>query len=91
MRYIANGATLMLGVASLALWPCQSAMAQDEAPAAAETADTGALSEIIVTAQKRSQSIEKVPISVEVVDGQNVTAFQMASLKALPPTFPTSR
>lgn len=88
MRYIANGATLMLGVASLALWPCQSAMAQDEAPAAAETADTGALSEIIVTAQKRSQSIEKVPISVEVVDGQNVTAFQMASLKAIAADIP---
>jgi iron complex outermembrane receptor protein len=52
------------------------AMAQSVAPAAQvpSRADTGGIAEIVVTAQKRSENIQKVPIAI--------TAFTAATLEA---------
>ena len=42
---------------------------ENEASASSETTESAGVAEIIVTAQKRSQSLQKVPVSVGVVDG----------------------
>jgi iron complex outermembrane receptor protein len=60
------------------------------APAArAQDATTGALEEIIVTAQKREQNLQEVPIAVSVVSGnlvESVGGFSAESLKQLVPS-----
>lgn len=56
---------------------------QAEAPppaAASEPADTGQLQEVIVTAQKREQSLQDVPISVTAIDGQFIQDTGAADL-----------
>ncbi|WP_447761977.1 TonB-dependent receptor [Sphingopyxis panaciterrae] len=52
-----------------------SAVAQDSPPATDAASDAGRVSEIVVTAQRREQSLQEVPISV--------TAFTTAGLEAL--------
>lgn len=56
------------------------AMAQAEAPAAApaEAAPSG---EIVVTAQKRSESLHSVPVAVSVVSGAALSAAARPSLE----------
>jgi iron complex outermembrane recepter protein len=67
-------ATLSAGVALCALTASPVFAQTAAAPAAEnETADTGGIAEIVVTAQKRSENIQKVPISI--------TAFTAASLE----------
>jgi iron complex outermembrane recepter protein len=44
-----------------------SEAATDQTPSSAESAGTGSLDEIIVTAQRRAQNLEKVPIAVTVI------------------------
>ena len=52
--------------------------------AAAQTIPTGlALEEIIVTAQKRSQSLQDVPVSVSVVSGQSIKESGIANLEEM--------
>ena len=51
------------------------AAAQDSAPATDSASEAGRVSEIVVTAQRREQSLQEVPISV--------TAFGTAGLDAL--------
>jgi iron complex outermembrane recepter protein len=64
--------TLSAGVALCALI-ASPALAQ-AAPQTSEAADDGGIAEIVVTAQKRSENIQNVPISI--------TAFTSASLQA---------
>jgi iron complex outermembrane receptor protein len=59
-------AMLMIGVATLA---AGAAMAQDAAPASDN------LGEIVVTAQRRSENLERVPLSVGVLNGDATRAF----------------
>lgn len=55
----------------------------------AETADnSGRLVEIIVTAQRRSQSIERVPVSVQVLSGESITAFRQTDLRSVASSVP---
>ena len=50
------------------------------APALAQTtAGSGALEEIIVTAQKRSENLQDVPISVQALDGSKLAELQVQS------------
>src|SRR3546814_15336375 len=63
---------LLSGVAAIAMLAnAAPAMAQaapaDAAPVAASEADDSKINEIIVTAQKREQNLQDVPISMEVV------------------------
>jgi len=44
---------------------------------AAETAEPGGLEEIVVTAQKRSEDLQKVPISLQVLSGQELEQLQV--------------
>ena len=79
----ARHSNLLAGVATLA-------MLATAAPAMAQTADDGAETaagasgsgnEIIVTAQKRAQNIQDVPISMEVVSGQRLDDFNSNDIK----------
>ncbi|WP_442800507.1 TonB-dependent receptor [Sphingomonas sp. EC-HK361] len=64
-----------------ALVTANAAHAQDAAPAQAaqgstEAAPDGTLDEIVVTAERRSENIQKVPLSVTAVKGDDLRAFQ---------------
>jgi iron complex outermembrane receptor protein len=54
----------------------------------ADTQDTGGLDDIIVTAQKRSENLQKVPISVATVSGELVDKLHATSLDGLQTVFP---
>ena len=73
-------AILMAGAASLALLISTPALAQtaNPAPAAATAEDSG---EIIVTAQKRSERLQDVPLAVTVVGGDVLAATGKVSLE----------
>lgn len=76
---------LLSGVASAAMMAgAVPAMAQTSAPAdVAATADDSGSNDIIVTAQKREQSLQDVPISMEVVSGQKLADFNTNDIKAV--------
>ncbi len=79
---------LMAGAASLALLMTTPAFAQtaDQAPAA-ETAENSG--EIIVTAQKRSERLQDVPLAVTVVSGDTLAATGKVSLEGAQYLVPT--
>src|SRR3546814_8717738 len=71
------------GAATIAMLASAApAMAQDAAEAAPAGEATGT-NEIIVTAQKREQSLKDVPISMEVVSGQKLAEFNSNDIKAV--------
>jgi iron complex outermembrane receptor protein len=55
------------------------ASAAPAAPAAA--ADSGAVSEVIVTAQKRSEDIQKVPMSIQAIDERKLSQLNVTELE----------
>lgn len=77
---------LLAGVAaSLSLAPATAiAQAATTAPATTtqDAADTG-LGDIVVTAERRSENIQRVPVSVAVVDGDTLRQFQAGGEDAL--------
>ena len=62
------------------------AHAQDQA--ADQAAPQGGLNEIVVTAQKQSESIQSVPISITAVGGDQLSDMQVTSLQALQGSVP---
>lgn len=68
---------------SVLLWASQAA-AQDAAPAkAGSNADTGGTIEVIVTASRRSQSLQNTPISVNVTTGADLQKLDLLDTKDL--------
>jgi len=75
--------------AGMALFSAVPAIAQERASAGTVTADQAAqgviadstIPDIIVTAQKRSESLQKVPVSVAVVQGQALQTRNVASVE----------
>jgi len=45
----------------------------------ADSADTGELEEVLVTAQKRTEDLQKVPISIQVLSGEKLEQLQVSS------------
>ena len=74
--------TIIAGLCALAA----TAPAFGQAPAAAE--DTGGIAEVIVTAQKRAENLQEVPISVAAVSGATVEDMHAVTLQALAGTVP---
>lgn len=76
---------LLTGVAIAAMTAgAVPAMAQDAAASdAAAPADDAGTNEIIVTAQKRAQNLQDVPISMEVVGGEKLADFAAVDFKAV--------
>jgi iron complex outermembrane recepter protein len=62
-----------------------SAHAQE---AQAEDAPAGGLGEIVVTAQKKAESIQSVPISIAAVGGEQLAAMNVTTLQALQGSVP---
>lgn len=61
-----------------------SALALSAAPAMAQNGGTGdASSDIVVTATKRAESVQKVPISISVVSGEQLAAFHATDVKSI--------
>ena len=84
----AHNQFLLSGVAAIAMLAnAAPAMAQtapaDAAPVAASEVDDSNSNEIIVTAQKREQSLQDVPISMEVVSGAKLAEFNTSDIKAV--------
>ncbi|PQM29109.1 hypothetical protein CVO77_12040 [Sphingopyxis lindanitolerans] len=59
-------------VAALLLAPAVQAAAQDGVTAPAETASDNQIGEIIVTAQKRGENVQKVPIAITALSGDTL-------------------
>jgi iron complex outermembrane receptor protein len=76
---------LLLSGAAIAAMTSYAAPALAQASDAGDTAaasDSGT-NEIIVTAQKREQSLQDVPISMEVVSGQKLADFNSNDIKSV--------
>lgn len=74
---------LLSGLSALAL-----AATPGVAAAQAADATTGGISEIIVTAQKKAESIQSVPISIAAVSGEQLSAMNVTTLQALQGSVP---
>lgn len=74
-----NVATLLAGLSGAALMV---------GPAYAQTAEDGAIADIIVTAQKKEESLQAVPISVSAVGGETLANMQVTTLQALQGSVP---
>jgi iron complex outermembrane recepter protein len=80
MNHLSARAAALAAVAASALLLAPAAQAQDAAGAAASAdAASGAnLGEIVVTAERRSENLQKVPISVGVISGAGARDYQAA-------------
>ncbi|MBB4155077.1 iron complex outermembrane receptor protein [Sphingomonas jinjuensis] len=84
----------MLSVGAAMLWPVTGvAAAQQVAPAAEPSAaaakqQTEGLADIVVTAQRREQSLQDVPISVSVISGDDLARSGIVSARELTLTVP---
>lgn len=74
----------LTGLSLLALGT-SPALAQEKAPGAASE---GGIQEIVVTAQKKAENIQKVPISIAAVGGETLAAYNVTTLQALQGTVP---
>jgi iron complex outermembrane receptor protein len=72
----------LAALAGAALAPL-AAKAQDAAPAAANTGDAAVIGEVVVTAQKRSESLVNVPIAITAVTGQGLARAGVADMSGL--------
>ncbi|MDE2561802.1 MAG: TonB-dependent receptor [Sphingomonadales bacterium] len=82
-----SGLRLVAGV-SLGVLASTAAMAQGANPAD-DTGDAGGgLGQIVVTAQKKAENIQRVPISITAVGGERLADMQVTSLQSLQNTVP---
>lgn len=79
-------------LAGSALGCPQFALAQDAAPPAdTVVVEEGGVEEIVVTAQKRSEGISRVPISIAAVSGEKIAAMGTANMEQLASSVPNLR
>lgn len=78
--------SLMVGVATFlaAMVVTPNALAQDAAPSAGSIV----LEEIVVTARKREESLQDVPISITAFDGEDIRSQGIQRLEYLAPSVP---
>jgi iron complex outermembrane recepter protein len=80
-----NAIRLMSGLSAMALLAAPALATAQEAQA---EANSGGIGEIIVTAQKRAESIQSVPISIAAVGGEQLAAMNVTTLQALQGSVP---
>ena len=73
---------------STSLYLCSPSWSADASNGTASEADSGVLSDIIVTAQKRAESLQTVPISVTAVTGSAISDREALTLESLQGTVP---
>lgn len=78
---------LLSGVAAAAMMavaaPALAQSAESSEDSASTTTEDNGNKEIIVTAQKREQNLQDVPISMDVVSGDKLTAFNANDIKSV--------
>lgn len=74
---------LLSGVAAIAMLANAPAASAQTTAAGAADIDDSSTNEIIVTAQKREQNLQDVPISMEVLGGERIVEFSAADFKAV--------
>ena len=79
----AHNQFLLSGVAAIAMLANGAPAMAQTAPADTADIDDSNTNEIIVTAQKREQSLQDVPISMEVVSGAKLAEFNTSDIKAV--------
>ena len=82
---------LLGGAAALALLATPAFAQEATAPAEATTApeDTGGIADIVVTAQKRSERLQDVPVAVSVISGDAIAAKGAVNLEGAQYLVPT--
>ncbi|TCP67720.1 iron complex outermembrane receptor protein [Sphingomonas sp. PP-CE-1G-424] len=75
MRISVVKSALMLGVACGSVLIGSAALAQDAAPVQEQAAPAEGLGDIVVTAERRSENLQKVPLSVGVASGDALRAY----------------
>lgn len=87
---VSRAIQLMSGLSAIALAAVPAAAMAQAAPDQAQAADapTGGIGEIIVTAQKKAESIQTVPISIAAVGGEQLSAMNVTTLQALQGSVP---
>ena len=76
----------LLGCTSALALLSTPAMAQD---AAVETSDAEAIQDIVVTAQRRSERMQDVPVAISAFDGESIERAGIASLENIAPRVPS--
>ena len=71
------------GLAALILGGASAARAEAGAQPASEAGSVTTIGDIVVTAQKRSEKLQKVPISMEVVSGAKLDSFHASDIKSV--------
>ena len=79
----AHNQFLLSGVAAIAMLANAAPAMAQAAPADTAGVDDSNSNEIIVTAQKREQNLQNVPISMEVVSGAKLAEFNTSDIKAV--------
>jgi iron complex outermembrane receptor protein len=77
-KYLLNGCAIG-AVVSLALGASTSAIAQEQA----EAAEQDGIQEIVVTAQKRAQNVQNVPIAISAFGGQDLAERAVGNVSQL--------
>ena len=80
MRLSSGRPLLAVLLASSAL-SAAPALAQDAPPQDAAAADAGSYGEIVVTAQKRSESLQNVPISIQALGTEKLKSLNISDFK----------
>ncbi len=81
-------ASLLMGLASIADAQAPSATATNTAPAVIATQPSGALDEIIVTAQKRSERLQDVPVTITALSPDYLQKTGVERMADLPTAVP---
>lgn len=82
-----NAAALLAGVCMAALLGVAPAHAQDAAPPAAEET-VGGVEDIVVTARKRSESVQDIPVSVTAISAERIEQYDLTSLEKVAASTP---
>lgn len=85
-KLMGMSSTLVLGLSLLSAPALAQTAAPPDAPAPTETAVVG---DIIVTAQRRSETLQRVPASVEVLTGEALRAARVSNLGSLQEVSPS--
>jgi iron complex outermembrane receptor protein len=73
----------------LSMWVFTSTASAAEAGPSAGESDTTALQEVVVTAQKRQENLQKVPIAVSAISADTISTLHADTLQGLQGTVPS--
>jgi len=86
--YLSCSASAIFAVAPVAIGPGWSEAYAVEAPGQTADADAAGVETVVVTARRRTESLQNVPISIDVFSGQQLEDRHVTSVKDLVPYIP---